>query len=184
MNPAANDLSQQGYAPTADTVFDFQSGECGVGLNTLTAATPNLIKLTVPLSLSKRRLYCYFNADASSGGTNWYAKAVVRFLNGTTTVGQVPVEISYCPVPATYPLGVSSTSICCSQLGAVPTSVTDASGIFIQLAKPTGTQANGYFLPPYTFDGVFDTVIFDLTAVYQCTNLRAYLGIASTKGMS
>ena len=167
-SPASGTLQKIGSIPAYQQISDFQSAELQIG----SFPGNNLISVSVPRNLAKRKIYHWIWALPTSG-TNYLLKGSLVFFNQGAKVGTMPLSVGVCPI-ANGAYQQTQVTVC-NVLGA---SMADSIGIYP--ANPSGGQPSSLVLQPLYLEGEIDEVRTSISVQTNVSVYRLWIGVISS----
>ena len=149
-----------GGQKTTQSGVDFQQGEIAL----FAAKQTNLFTLTVPRSLSDRKLFVYLQSVGSGSLTiEWLCRCRAIFIRDNQPIGSVPVSIGYGGARIANPPQVAESQVSIATSSANGPVVTN--GIVVQVCNPTFGSPT-LLLAPQEFPNLeIDAIRFDCDAI-------------------
>jgi hypothetical protein len=142
--------------------------------NRETKAKSDVLVLTVPLDLTRRKIYAWLYVSPSNS-SDYFCDCRLNFFKGTS-------PMSYLPLRVGISNGAANTVVPNSLVSAFTSAGTanaDSLGVFV--GNQQGSEPNSLSLQPLYIYGEFDRVVLECKELKNVTYFRTFAGVISSR---
>jgi hypothetical protein len=138
-----------------------------------TRANSQVLQLTVPLDLVRRKIYAWLYVSPSNSA-DYFCDCRINFFRGTSPAGYLPLRVGISN-------GTANTVVPNSLVSAFTSAGTanaDSLGVFV--GNQQGSEPNSLSLQPLYIYGLFDRAVLECKELKNVTYFRTFAGIISS----